>query len=279
MTQRQHTPKQRFIDGSGVRFMSDGVTVRCHAVKTSKVKEAKRNGTYTSSTDMWPEHQCGFPARPGYFVCRFHGAGNRGGPAPGRRYTKNMPKVATDYIKGDLADKYRTFVEDDELFNMRHNTALLSARNAQLSENLAEGALSFPRNIKGLYDALELLEGGDYVSGIAKLKAVIKVVQDGSMAWEEIRKNTLVIKDLTKAEIDRSKEMRLFLNQEQVLGIIDRLCSLITDTVLKQVSSPIEQNSVLRIITGGVHDIVGSGGRALIESPTVRTTADRSESG
>lgn len=255
--------KRRFMAGTGVRFLPDG-RVRCQAVRRSVSKRLKRENPEIKTKDLFPEYQCRLPARNGYYVCRWHGAGWDGGPGPGRQ--DKLARKKTDYIKDDLADKYRTFSEDPELFNMRHTASLMQARNAELLEDLAEGSLSHPKKIDSLRRGLLLAKGGD-TEGFKIIESVIDSLDNERLAWEEIRKNSTVFKDVTNAEINRVKEMRLALNSEQVFSLIERLADLMVKAVTEQVDLPQPtQQKLLSIISGGVHDIIGTGSRTLLES-------------
>lgn len=80
--------------------------------------------------------RCKNPARPGYNVCRFHGAGKIGGPAGGRppthgRYSKFLPS--------DLLDRYQEARNDPELLELRDELALLDVRAQELAGRLTEG--------------------------------------------------------------------------------------------------------------------------------------------
>jgi len=256
--------KRRFMAGTGVRFLDDG-RVRCQAVRRSVSKRMRRENPELKTKDLWPEYQCRLPARNGYYVCRWHGAGWEGGPGPGR--PDIVTKKKTDYIKGDLADKYKTFVEDPDLYDMRHTASLMQARNAELLENLSEGALSHPKKVESLRKGLQYIQAGDTVLGAKIIEEVIDSVDNERLAWDEIRKNNTVFKDVTNAEINRVKEMRLALNSEQVFSLIERLADLFVKAVTEQVDLPKDtQQKLLSIISGGVHDIMGTGSRSLLES-------------
>jgi hypothetical protein len=178
-----------------------------------------------------------------------------------------MAKKPTDFIKDDLKDKYRTFAEDPELFNMRHTASLMQARNAELLEDLSEGALSHPKKVESLRKGLDLIEAGDPIKGSKIIREVIDSLDSERLAWEEIRKNSTVFKDVTNAEINRVKEMRLAMNQDQVFSLIERLGDLVVKAVTEGVDIPREtQQRILQIVTGGIHDLVGTGSRTLLES-------------
>jgi hypothetical protein len=256
--------KRRFMAGSGVRFMKDG-RVRCQAVCRRISKARRKVDPNFKTKDLWPEYQCKLAARKGYYVCGWHGAGREGGPGPGR--IAGMAKKPTDFIKDDLKDKYRTFAEDPELFNMRHTASLMQARNAELLEDLSEGALSHPKKVESLRKGLDLIEAGDPIKGSKIIREVIDSLDSERLAWEEIRKNSTVFKDVTNAEINRVKEMRLAMNQDQVFSLIERLGDLVVKAVTEGVDIPREtQQRILQIVTGGIHDLVGTGSRTLLES-------------
>jgi hypothetical protein len=63
---------------------------------------------------------------------------------------------------------------------------------------------------------------------------------------------------LSNAEINRVKEMRLAMSQDQVFGLIDRLFELMVNTVEVQISNPEERVKVLKVLDGGIRDIIGT---------------------
>lgn len=260
--------KQRFIEGKGQRFCKHG-GIRCHSVSKTRLKrlrEEKNDPTITAD-EAWPELQCHYGARPGYYVCYYHGAGKVGGPVPGVR-PMQQAKDISKYLKNDLADKYRTAVSDPEIFNQRQNVALLSARNAELVENIAISGLSDVNRLKQMRNGLKKIEEGDPKEGARLIRQALAGIDDSKSAWEEIRKNTSVIKDLTNAEINRQKEMRLTLTAEQVMAKFEEFSNALIDAVEKNVHDEEILKAVYSHIVGAARGVIGTGGRSLLPEVT-----------
>jgi len=71
-----------------------------------------------------------------------------------------------------------------------------------------------------------------------------------SDTWKEFRDNAESIKNLTNAEINRAKEMRLTLTSEQVLSMIDRLLNVVTTAIEANVHDMVVQGRLMRTIVG-----------------------------
>lgn len=265
----QSKPQRRFIAGTGERYISSTRknVIRCHAISPNKLFLLR---AYTGNPDItpdqaWPECQCGFPARPGYYVCWLHGAGKKGGPVPGRKIMLQAQNI-TKYIGKDLADKYRMFAEDPELFNMRQNAALLSARNAELLETATASGLNNDKLLKLLDEAIDLLESGDPQSALKLLNKISATARGTKEAWNEIRSNATVIKDLTNTDLNRVKEMRLWITAEQLMSTVDRLTNAFVEAVTREVIDEKVKGNIMRTVVGTVRDTLGSGGNSLINA-------------
>lgn len=182
-----------------------------------------------------------------------------------------------DYATKDIAGKFRTFVEDPELFSQRQNVAMLYARNAQLLEDPALD-LTNSKARKSLYRGVDLLEAGDVMAGIRVIKEALQGLDSTKSAWDEFRQNANAIKDLSNAEVNRAKEMRLTLTGDQVLSMIDRLLNVVTDAIEGNVQDPVIQGRVIRTIVGGSRELIGSGAGALLQSIGNQSRGDLDQS-
>jgi hypothetical protein len=267
-------PQRRFVAGTGVRYMADGKTIRCHAVSRNKLNKLRKENPELRSKDVWPELQCNRAARPGFYVCLYHGAGRVGGPMPGSR--KMVVKEARDissFVSRGIADKYRVFVSDPEIFSQRQNIALLYARNAEILSDPA-GDLTGDKARKALHKGLDMIEAGDPNGGSKAIREVLEKIDSAKETWAEFRQNADTIKNLTNAEVNRAKEMRLTLTSEQVLGMIDRLLNVVVDAIEKNIIDPKVQGPLISTIVGGARGIIGTSDQSLFGQPTGESGTD-----
>jgi len=257
--------QRRFIEGKGQRYTGNG-KIRCQAVGKNKLRRLRieRNNPDLTPDEAWPDAQCVFGARPGYYACRYHGGGNRGGPVSGT--IKVTEKGLAKYVlKKSLGQMYKDYVEDPTLFEQRQNAALLSARNAELLTDLASAAMGDQSSFKLLVKATEEIKKGNVTGGTALLDKVIDQVSSERAAWSEIRQNVTLIKDLTTAEMNRLKEMRHMLTADQVLNKFEQFSDVVMDAIDRYVENPETREKMLRLIVGGSRDFIGASGSTLIE--------------
>lgn len=266
MSSGRNKAQRRFIEGKGQRYTGGG-KIRCQAVGRTKLRRmrAERNNPDLKSDDVWPEGQCVFAARPGYYVCRYHGGGKVGGAAPGRPKEKMEEKGLTKYIKKSLGQMYQEYAADPTLFDQRQNAALLSARNAELLQDLASSAMVDANNFKTLVKATDEIKSGNVTKGVALLDGLIAKVSKEREAWNEIRQNISAVKDLTNAEMSRLKEMRHMLTADQVISKFDRFADVVLRAVDQYVDDPEARKNILKMLTGGTRDFIGSTGNTVIE--------------
>ena len=259
--------QERFINNEGQRWYRghEGI-VRCHAKRRSYKKILlEKYGPDVDFDDHFAEIQCGLPARPGYYVCHWHGMGKKNGP-PGGRPPLDMGdyKGLGKFMRKDLADKFAEFESDPELFNQRASVAVLTARIAELLETLQKGALPGKKALDVIHDGLALVESGEIQRGVELIRKGLSQSASEKAAWSEIQSYMGTIKDLSNAEINRQKEMRLSLTQDQVFSLLDRMLNLIVDTISTQVEDKDLAVKLLQIIRGGVNGIIGSGPQSLL---------------
>jgi len=251
---RPGTPKRRFIEGKGVRFLKNG-KMRCHAMSWRKVKKkAESENRRLTEEDVWPDCQCGKAAVPGRYVCRVHGGASR----------YNMNKSITSYVKGNLADKVLFALQDPEILDQRKNMALLEARNAQLLEELTAGGLTQYEHLQALYKGLSKIEGGSVRDGVDLIRGTLDSLKETKAAWDELRQNMRTIKDLQQAEVKRQKEMRLTLTAEQVMAKFERLVDAVLEGVEKNVKDPEIIEGVYQHVSGALRESIGTPGLGLL---------------
>lgn len=257
------TAKKRWIKNLGQRYTAAG-QVRCQAVAKGKLRKLREKNPDITKDEAFPQAQCAYTAVPGYFVCKLHGARINPKGVNGKKDDIDIMEDIKDILPHDLLDKYLMFYSDGELFNQRQNAALLSARNAELIEDIKLANISSPHFVAEARRAIRLIEGGDIITGLDILKELLDNVEDKKKAWDEIRTNTKAISQFSKVEIDRVKEMRLSLTSEQVFGIIDQLASAFMDAVENEIVDPTIKRRVLGRAAGGITRIVGAGSNALL---------------
>ena len=238
--------QRRFIEGKGQRYTANG-KIRCQAVGKNKLRRLRieRNNPDLTPDEAWPDAQCVFGARPGFYACRYHGGGNRGGPVSGRIVVTE--KGLSKYILNkSLAQSYKDYVEDPTLFEQRQNAALLSARNAELLSDMASAAMSDNSSFKMLVKATEEIKKGNVTAGASLLDKVVDQVSNERAAWNEIRQNASLIKDLTTAEMNRLKEMRHMLTADQVLNKFEQFSDVVMDAIDRYVDDPEVKEKMLR---------------------------------
>lgn len=263
--------EQRFRDPErGYRYMKDGDTVRCQAVSKRALRKLRQQlGRLDLSAeeaweDYWEMLQCQRPARAGYYVCNFHGMGS-GGRATGGRPSEE-PAV-TFYMEEGLLEKFTRYAQDPNLFSMKDNVALLTARRDELLEGLAEGGIPVVDSMRQLKRAYQHLQNGDVERGTMLLGDLLTSFQFEKETWKEIRDTQDTIKNLTKSQIDLQKEMRLTMTADQVFGLIDEVFKLVSGAVHNYVEDPQTASKIFSAILGDLHGLVNTGDRAL--SPSI----------
>lgn len=263
---------RRFMAGTGQRYTKSG-KVRCQAVATFAAYKGGR--LYQNAEELWPEYQCGRAARPGYYVCWRHGAGKRNGPGPGVK-AKVQATDISHHISKAIADKYVAFVEDPELFSQRKNVALLMSRNLQILED-PKLDLTGKQARNRLHKGLSLIRSGDVTAGVKIIQETLDGLDAASDTWKEFRDNAESIKNLTNAEINRAKEMRLTLTSEQVLSMIDRLLNVVTTAIEANVHDMVVQGRLMRTIVGETRGLIGTGAQSLLLSVGDKASAHRGD--
>lgn len=251
--------RRRFLKGEGVRYLKNG-KVRCHAVSRGKLQALRQLHPELEAKDAWPIAQCGLPALPGQYVCHYHSVGN----APARSMERFMAKPS-EYMAGDLLEKYVSFKADPELLDQRHNIALLSARNAELLQDIAHQSTLSKNQLRIIDDAIKDISHGNIDEGLEKLKKVRFEAEQEREVWDEIRKNTDSIKNLSKTEIDRVKEMRLSISQDQMMRIIDSLSNGFLRAVETADIEPSAKKMILKQAVTHTQSVLGTPGSDLMQ--------------
>jgi len=252
--------ERRFLANAGQRwYRGHEPTVRCHAIsRRKKFYALQKYGLDVDLEAIFPEIQCGRAARPGSYVCYRHGAGKKGGPSGGRPPKNMSGKGLAHYMRYELGEKWAKFASDPDIFAQREQVALLKARQAELLEDLKNGGTISRSAASIIRKGLSMVERGDVRNGCELIREGLDRHDNEKEAWRELKEMSETILKLSNAEINRVKEMRLAMSQDQVFGLIDRLFELMVNTVEVQISNPEERVKVLKVLDGGIRDIIGT---------------------
>jgi hypothetical protein len=170
----------------------------------------------------------------------------------------------SDFIKGELAYKYQTALSDPELLNQRRNISVLEARNAELLEDLSAAGLTQKDKLAALCKAAGMIQSGDVREGAQLVLEIVRDLERQKEGWDEIRKNAAVIKDLTNAEMNRQKEMRLTLTAEQVIAKFEQFTNLVMEALEKNVKDVRVIEGVYSYILRASRDTFGTAGLPIL---------------
>lgn len=245
--------KKRFLAGTGTRYMKSG-KVRCHGVARHKIRtiRERENNPDLTPDECWPEAQCGLSALRGHYLCNHHLTN------PGGRKVADQAHDVFRFLKGDIADKYRIAVNDPELFDQRKNVALLSARNAELFEDINAAGLSMRGRVDALHKVMSLIDKGEVTQARTELGYVLDALTKDTRGWDEIRKNMTAIKDLSNAEMTRQKEMRQSITTIQAVAMMEKFTSRILAAVEKYVEDDFILEGIYKEVVNAGRDAAGT---------------------
>lgn len=174
---------ERYVDGEtglrlavgGEKYLADGSgRIRCQGRAKSKMWDGL----------SWPENQCGQPARPGFSVCEFHGAGKRGGP-PGGRPPDELSRHHVLKKLGYGAD-YERGLGDPDIISLHSEMAMFDARVNELFRRM-EGVPSGPEALEEFESGLDLIEHDKIDEGVAQIRRTLNSIRAEGELWSEIR--------------------------------------------------------------------------------------------
>lgn len=236
----------RWRDGTrDTRYLKDGETVRCQAVAKQKLRAIRvaqgyeSDDTTISADDVWPEAQCERPAVKGKVVC-----GGRAGHG-GNSMSVPYHTLILESMPVDLREKMEVLMENPEIISRRLEMIELSARNLQLFEEMRDNRLAGSDLDKELKDALTLLKAGELENGTAKLEEVMKQQSSDRKRWDEVRANTLILKDLSRTETNTIQVFRQMISSEQFLTALMNIADAVKDAVEKYINEPTIRNEVI----------------------------------
>lgn len=234
----------RFREGSGVKYLSDG-RIRCQGLSKGQLRKYREehDDYITPKEELWPECQCVKAAEPGYFACRFHG---------GRTPKKDgSPRDIMDIMPVDLAEKFKTIVENPMYISRRDDIALLQARIWSLLEEMQQQVGSEDA-WGGVHEALIELRKGNTIEAVSLLEEATVAHKEQRNNWDEILKTEQTLKDLTNTQMRTAKELRLMASAEQVSALIMNIQQAILFNVEKHIDDPKKQRLFLQSISSAI---------------------------
>lgn len=187
--------------------------------------------------------RCKIGVRPGWPVCRAHGAGtiNAPGGAPiiTGRYSKFLPTL--------MMERYNDFLADGDVLNLRSEIALLDTRLSQMlarletcDSNATWSKISRASMLLGKLMCEEEADTAD-VEIIRKLLVEAMSARD---ADAEIWHDAIIIIDqrrkLADTERRRIVDAKRFITAEEASAMM----AFVVDTIAKNVSSPLERRRI-----------------------------------
>jgi hypothetical protein len=245
--EKMSTTEVRFRDGTGTRYMNDGVTVRCQAVSKTKLRRIRvergldPDDKSISPDDVWPEAQCERPAVQGKLLCA--GRGGHGGGSlsvPTHNYLDFMPV--------DLREKMQLLIENPQILSRRMEIMQLMARILVLYERMQTNESLGVFSLSHLQEGLEDIENGDLVAGVAKIKATLDSRLVEAESYSEVRQTMALLKDMTKVEIGSIKEMKQVIPFDVLISVVQG----IADSLQEAVDANVGDERTKRLIVGAV---------------------------
>jgi len=237
--------EQRFREGSGVRYLVNG-EMRCHAMAKNKLRKYREefNDYVSPKEDLWPECQCTRGAEPGAFACRWHG-----GQTP--KKNGSGPRSLLEVIPVDLADKLKTLLQNPQYLNRREDIVLIQARVWQLMEELSEVAGS-DEAWSTVNEARVALMRGEEEESLKLLELALKDKGRSKEIWDEVRKNTLLIKELTNTQVRTAKDLKQMATTEQVMALVTSLYEIVDNGANKYIDDPTARSNFRRDLSTAI---------------------------
>jgi hypothetical protein len=236
----------RWRDGTNTtRYLKDGETIRCQAVAKQKLRAIRvqrgysEDDTTITADEVWPEAQCEHPAVPGKLVC-----GGRAGHG-GNSMSVPYHDLLLGSMPVDLREKMEILMDNPEILSRRLEMVELSARNLQLFEEMRDSEKAGSDLDSKLREAMKFLKSGDYTKASNSLQEVLEYKGTQQKRWDEIRANTVILKDLSRTETNTIQAFRQMISSEQFLGALMGIADAVKDAVEKYINEPTVRNEVI----------------------------------
>lgn len=183
--------------------------------------------------------RCNNPVRPGWTVCRYHGAGGRdtpgGLPPVSGRYSKHLP---TRYI-----ERMDAFLQNPDYLSMRDDIALLDTRLSEQLERL-EGADTKEAWGKVKSAAILLQKKAEFDRELLNiyriLQSAIQSYQEDREAWGEI----VAIIDKRRKVADTERRRIEAAQQYLTLPEANAMMTVLVEAVMDIVKDPMERSAI-----------------------------------
>lgn len=182
--------------------------------------------------------RCRQPVRPGWSVCKFHGAGSSdapgGRPPETGRYSDHLP---TRYFQD-----YQSYLADPNLLSMRNEMALLDVRIGELLERLETADSAQAWNRVAIVNAMleKMLSDGKTESLPQVQKALqdaMTMHKDDASTWGQLTHMIETRRKVADVERRRIEAAKKYLT----LSEANALLAFFTSAVMRNVSSPHER--------------------------------------
>jgi hypothetical protein len=249
--------EQRFRSKEGVQYIKSSGRVRCQAVSNSRARKWREefDDYDTHTADLWPECQCPNPAVDGMFVCKYHG-----GMTPKK---KNAPRSLLDVMPVDLAEKFSVLYNNPDYISRKDDILLLQARQWTLIERLEQETGS-QEAWDDIHEALVCLNRGDEPSAKFLIEKALESKKAEDKIWDEVRKNSSIIKDLTNTQVRSAKELQAMATAEQVNSLIANIITVIIAGANKYIDDDRHRSTFLSTVSTEVQRFTNTGVAAVV---------------
>lgn len=222
------TLEKRFRDGTGQRYLRDGVTIRCQAVSKGNLRRIRveTGNLELTSDEAWPEGQCEKAAQVGLFGCVFH-AGSKALAVSGSNISSSILPI-------DLREKIEILKQNPDYISREAQIWEILGMNAQLYERI-EDLSTGPATLDRVLDGLVMIENGKIDLGVKLIREIIVSEVGQRETRDEIRTNTNLLAQLTKVQVSTAKELKTMATTDQVMalveGLVDDFIQIVKDVV------------------------------------------------
>lgn len=214
MTTRMSVTEHRWREGSGERYLSDGMTIRCQGVSKTRLRlrrEELDNPDLTSD-DVWPDLQCTRAAEPNTFTCKYHG---------GRSLNIRYNSILDFTPDGTMRDILDNLLQAEDYISRRDEIRVLQLREAQLMREL--------NNVGGIeawesvLDAVDLIRAGDIERGVQLIQGTATSRYLDIETWRELRETIKLISSVSKGEVANAEKLQMMASPERVTSAFERI--------------------------------------------------------
>jgi hypothetical protein len=239
--------------------MSDGETVRCHAVSKTKLNaiRAREGNPGLQADDVWPEGQCERSAVPGKLLC-----GGRGG------HGGNSTSVPTfdplEFMPVDVREKLQFLIRNPTILSRRFEIAQLVARYLALYERLTKNEALGKSSLEHIREGLEDIHNGEIVVGAGKISEALELRENEKETYAEIYQTMALLKDMTGTEIKSIKEMRGMITLEQFIAAMDGVAGDLVEALEKYVPDERIRDNVAGFVERRINRRFSSGSAGVL---------------